>query len=190
MPAPQIPEPQTPERSARRPSRRSFPLAAMSRSIAIVTIVLLALPVGFLLPGLPSCTAVGGSLALMYAGVWLLVRPSHFAVTDSELSICFPWRRRALDRRGITRARVLSAAELRSELGVAVRIGVGGLFGGFGWLWSRRRGLVELYISRTDGLVLVERAHARALLLTPADPDAFVTAVAPLGPAPATSAGA
>jgi hypothetical protein len=31
-----------------------------------------------------------------------------------------------------------------------LRIGVGGLWGVFGWLWTRR-GLVEVYVSRTDG---------------------------------------
>lgn len=47
-----------------------------------------------------------------------------------------------------------------------MRIGIGGLWGGFGWLWPGR-GLVNFYVSRSDGLVLIERMSARPLLITP-----------------------
>ena len=71
---------------------------------------------------------------------------------------------------------------LEVELGIldpefAGRIGVGGLWGGFGWLWTRGRGMVEFYVSRTDGLVIVERRGGRALLFTPQDPEEFVDAL-------------
>jgi hypothetical protein len=54
---------------------------------------------------------------------------------------------------------------------------VGGLWGTFGWLWTSRAGLVDVFVTRTDGLVLVTSREARPLLITPADPDAFVRAV-------------
>jgi hypothetical protein len=57
------------------------------------------------------------------------------------------------------------------------RIGVGGLWGGFGWLWTTRRGLVEFYVSRADGMVLIERRGARPLLITPADPEKLLRAL-------------
>jgi hypothetical protein len=57
-----------------------------------------------------------------------------------------------------------------------MRIGAGGLWGGFGWLYTRR-GLVDLYVSRTDRFVLVRRRAGRPLLLTPERDASFVDAL-------------
>jgi hypothetical protein len=32
-----------------------------------------------------------------------------------------------------------------SEVGWSMRVGAGGLWGGFGWLWTERRGIVQMY---------------------------------------------
>ena len=53
----------------------------------------------------------------------------------------------------------------------------GGLGGGFGWLWTQKRGVVRMYISRTDGLVWIERRSERPWLVTPEKPEAFVRAL-------------
>jgi hypothetical protein len=74
-------------------------------------------------------------------------------------------------------ARVLSGREFRDRVGFAMRIGAGGLWGGFGWLWTSRRGIVEFYVSRLDGYVLLERCSGRPLLFTPADPEGMVEAL-------------
>ena len=58
-----------------------------------------------------------------------------------------------------------------------MRVGAGGLWGGFGWLWTQRRGIVQMYISRTDGFVWIERVGDRPWLITPAQPSAFVRAL-------------
>jgi hypothetical protein len=58
-----------------------------------------------------------------------------------------------------------------------VRVGAGGIWGGFGWLWTKRQGLVQMYISRTEGFVWIERAGARPWLLTPEQPEEFVRAL-------------
>ena len=58
-----------------------------------------------------------------------------------------------------------------------MRVGGGALWGGFGWLWTQRRGIVQMYISRTDGFVWIERVGDRPWLITPAQPAAFVRAL-------------
>lgn len=52
-----------------------------------------------------------------------------------------------------------------------------GLWGGFGWLGMSRRGFVDVYVSRTNGIVLVERRTGRDLLITPERPGEFVAAL-------------
>jgi hypothetical protein len=104
-----------------------------------------------------------------------------FEVAADGLRIRFPLRTRAVPAREIAGVRLISGAAFREEFGFAVRIGVGGLWGGFGWLWTAKRGLVELYVSRLDGLVLVERSRGAApLLLTPTDPEELVEALSAL----------
>ena len=72
----------------------------------------------------------------------------------------------------------MTKQELHQELGKTMRIGVGGLWGGFGWLWTRR-GLVNFYVSRSDGLVLIERRTARPILITPEKPEMMLQALDP-----------
>jgi hypothetical protein len=56
------------------------------------------------------------------------------------------------------------------------------MWGGFGWLWTRKRGIVQMYISRTDRFVWIERAGERPWLITPERPEEFVAALSPAGP--------
>jgi hypothetical protein len=159
----------------------TFRLAPMSRGIRILTWILLAMPVALVASGLrapaPAGTLlviVGLGTAALYAAVWLGWRPTGFEVSPDGLRIRFPAWTRLVPRADLARARALTSDEFKREFGFALRIGVGGLWGGFGWLWTRGRGLVEFYVSRVDGLVLVERRRGRPLLVTPVDPDGFV----------------
>jgi hypothetical protein len=151
--------------------RERFPLAPMSRPIRIVTGVLLAIPLAFAALAL----ALGAPLALpaallagLYAAVWLGTRPAAFELDADALHVRFPLWTRSLP------ARSLAGAALRGELGFALRVGVGGLWGGFGWLWSSKRGWLELYVSRTDRLVWIERRVGLPLLITPERPTELV----------------
>jgi Bacterial PH domain len=164
----------------------TFRLARMSGLIWSLTVPLLALPVLFAVlaarapgPAAPVLQVVAGLLVVLYAAVWLYARPSRFEVGDQGLVIVWPARRQRVARDDIAGARILAWGDFRREFGWAARIGVGGLWGGFGWAWTSRRGLLDLYVSRTDGCVLVERHAGRALLLTPERPDAFVRALRP-----------
>jgi hypothetical protein len=159
---------------------RSFRLAPMSALIRNLTLVLLALPLAFLVPpafGTRFFAQPALFLIAIYAWVWLRFRPTRFVVHPGGLQVVWPLRRREIPRREIAAVRVVDARELRREIGWGVRVGAGGLWGGFGWLWTKRRGIVQMYVSRTDRFVWIERAGGRPWLITPDHPEAFVRAL-------------
>lgn len=160
----------------------TFRLAPMSVPIRWLTAALLALPLAFLGHAAlwPSPLAAPGcALVALYAWVWLRFRPSRFVVGPSELEVVWPLKRRRIPRAAISGVRLIDPAELRQRAGAGVRVGAGGLWGGFGWLWTGRRGIVQMYVSRTDGLVWIERIGDRPWLITPERPEAFVRALSP-----------
>jgi hypothetical protein len=116
-------------------------------------------------------------LILVYAWVWLRFRPSMFMVYDNALEVVWPLKRRSIPREEITAVRQVDGEELTREIGWGTRVGAGGLWGGFGLLWTRRRGMVQMYISRTDGYVWIERGDKRPWLLTPLQPEEFIRAL-------------
>ncbi len=146
----------------------------MSRSIFGLTIGLMLIPVLLLASGL---LLVGSIVIGLYAWAWLWMRPRCFELTDEALTIFWPLRSRRIARCDIEGVRAIEARDFRREFGFAARIGVGGLWGGFGLLWTRPR-TFEMYVSRTDGLVIVERGDRRPLLITPERPADFVRALA------------
>jgi hypothetical protein len=93
------------------------------------------------------------------------------------LEVRWPMKRRTIPRAEILNVRVMEREALQKEIGWGLRIGAGGLWGGFGWLWTRRRGIVQMYISRTDFVVWIERRDGRPWILTPEQPENFVRAL-------------
>jgi len=163
------------------PVPAAFALAPMSPGIRGLTVLLLSLPAVFVaasVVGLVFLWGVALVMLVLYAAVWTWWRPRVFELTASALEVRFPGRRRRIPRRDISGARLVSGPQFRREFGWAVRVGAGGLWGGFGWLWTSQRGWVEFYVSRTDDLVLVERRTSRPLLITPERPRALVRALA------------
>jgi hypothetical protein len=110
----------------------------------------------------------------IYAWVWLWFRPTLFVVHPGVLEVIWPLRRRQLRRGDISEVRLIDKEELRRKTGWAMRVGAGGLWGGFGWLWTERRGMLRMYVSRTDGFVWIERGDEQPWLITPEHPTAFV----------------
>jgi len=158
---------------------QNFRLAPMSRLIFSLTVGLLALPIALLAGASFQKVLLGPVLLLLalYAWVWLRFRPTHFVVHPDMIEVVWPLKRRVLRRSEISAVQVIEAAALRRALGWSLRVGAGGLWGGFGWLWTERRGVVQMYVSRTDRFVWIERGNARPWLITPEQPDDFVRAL-------------
>ena len=159
---------------------KDFRLAPMSRLILTFTLGLWIVPVVFVATaafGKSPLVVPGLLIVLLYSWVWLRFRPSRFVVQPSDIEVIWPLKNRRIPRTTIGEVRLIGKEELRRETGWGMRVGAGGLWGGFGWLWTERRGIVQMYVSRTDGLVWIERVSDRPWLITPQDPEAFVHAL-------------
>jgi hypothetical protein len=153
----------------------------MSASMWLLTVICLAIPPALIyagtvapLPVRPMLIAVGGLTVAIYAFVGLWLRPVAFTLDPEGLQIDWPFRTRRIAGSAIVRARVLDRRQLRAELGYMLRIGAGGLWGGFG-LVKTAVGTLELWVSRTDRIVYVECEGRRSLLITPREPERFVS---------------
>jgi hypothetical protein len=146
----------------------------ISTAICLCIPLVLAIPV-WLAPPLLRITmgSVAAIIVMMYAVIWLWMRPSAFAVNPDELELVWPVRRRTIARGDIVRVRKLAIADLKREIGYMLRVGAGGLWGGFG-LAKTALGYMELWVSRADWIVWIECRDRRSLLVTPEDPDRFV----------------
>ena len=152
----------------------------MSPVVLIVTLVLLALPITFfvaILSGAFLHPSPGLLVLAVYLWIWLRFRPTRFVVYEHQLEVWWPLKRRLIARDSIVSVRLLDRNALKKEIGWGLRAGAGGLGGGFGWLWTKRRGIVQMYVSRTDGFVWIERRKERPWLITPEQPEAFVRAL-------------
>jgi hypothetical protein len=157
----------------------SFRLAPMSAAIRVLTAVLLTIPAGLLAAagvGYRPLAYPALMMIAIYCWVWLRFRPTHFRVRPEGVEVVWPLKRRLIPRRDISSVQLIDLRGLKREIGWGVRVGAGGLWGGFGWLWTTRCGVVQMYISRADGMVWIERAGDRPWLITPEQPELFVQA--------------
>jgi hypothetical protein len=56
-------------------------------------------------------------------------------------------------------------------------VGAGGPWGRFGWLWTSRRGIVQMHVSRLDRFVWIERGKDGPWLIMPERAEEFVAAL-------------
>jgi len=161
-----------------------YDLAPIGPGLKAMTGVLLLLPpilfLNALLAPAPARFVLGGAfvfVCLIYASVWFWWRPGYFELDGDRLRIAWPARSRTISRGSIRSARIATSKEFRSEYGYGMRIGAGGLWGGFGLL-KTRRATFSMWISRLDRMVIVELDGARPLLITPANPERFVESIA------------
>jgi hypothetical protein len=153
----------------------------MCRFILVLTLIVAALPAVFLIGGMMGARVLWVPallLILTYAWVWTRFRPTAFVVHARALEVIWPLKRRQVSREEITAVRLVAREELRRQVGWGMRVGAGGLWGGFGWLWTSRRGIVQMYVSRLDRFVWIERGGERPWLITPERSEAFVSALA------------
>jgi hypothetical protein len=157
-----------------------FALAPMCPMIRRITLVMAALPVVFLVAGAFGSRVLlvpGMLILLIYGWVWARFRPAAFVVHADNLEVIWPLKRRRIARAEISSVRVMDRHELGAEVGWGMRVGAGGLWGGFGWLWTSRRGIVQMYVSRLDRFVWIERGRERPWLVTPDRFEEFVRAL-------------
>ena len=154
----------------------------MSPLIWGLSAVILPLPfamvAGALLFGQPVLLGPAGFMGAIYLLIWLWFRPGRFEIAPSQLRIVWPVRTRSLELSSVEQVEIISSRALRDELGLLLRGGAGGLWGGFGMLWSSRGEHMDFYISRLSPLVLIRRRSGRFLLITPEQPERFVAALA------------
>lgn len=166
------------------PPMNRFDLAPMTPALRIMTAVLFVIPAalgGFgamspLWPVRVMLTTTGLFTLVLYATVWLVMRPSCFELDETELRIVWPVRTRVIARSKITGARRIASEEFRAKYGLGMRVGAGGLWGGFGLLKTSTE-TFSMWISRTDEQVLVTVEGERTLMITPEDPARFVEAI-------------
>lgn len=154
-----------------------YRIAPMTTDLRVVSAFLLAIPVAMAVAVAAGYQMLLLPLALIvaiYAWVWLRFRPSAFIIHPDCVEVVWPLKRRWVARAGIVSCRVIDTPQLKREIGWGARVGAGGLWGGFGWLWTRRRGIVQMYITRTDRYVWLERGTERPWLITPERPEDFV----------------
>lgn len=173
-----------------------FSLAPMDTLLRVFTLICYAIPLAFagvaLRAPAPISTlmfGVGAFVVALYAVVWCWFRPRAFTITPGGLEIEWPMRRRSIPASAIASARILTKHELREELGAIVRIGAGGLWGGFG-LARTRRGTHELWVSRVDWMLWIQCEGHRSLLITPEEPQQFARELAAAGAGIASNSGA
>src|SRR5262249_47105217 len=151
----------------------SFRLAPMSRSIFGLTVFLWALPLVFFAGaalGMRVLVIPAILFVAIYAWVWLRFRPSRFIVRRDAICVIWPAKRREIPRAEMSAVRIVDRHELRRDCGWCLRVGAGGLWGGFGWLWTERRGVGENYILWTRWRGWVRRAGGRAGVLRAGQP--------------------
>ena len=166
----------------------TFRLAPMAPFIRWLTWLLWALPAGFAVAALASPRSVGLLwiallLGVLYGAVWIWWRPGRFEVSARGLVLVFPGRRAAIPISDIESVSVVDPKAFRQQFGLALRVGAGGLWGGFGWLWTSK-GWVEFYVSALDRYVLIRRRRRIPLLISPEQPQRMVAMLERQLPAP------
>lgn len=127
----------------------------MSALIRMLTVALLALPFIFLaaaVSGRAPPTVPALLVMAIYGWVGVRFRPTRL-VRPEALEVRWPLKHRAIRRADTAEIRPFDRQELRRQVGWCVGVGAGGLWGGFGWLWTYRPGLVQMSISRVEGFV-------------------------------------
>ena len=144
----------------------------MSRVFWVITLLVIGLLPLFVILSLSGAPLWTGAaiVAATCVGTWFCMRPTGFVVAHDSIEIVWPLRRWQIQKSALSSVRLVESPELKSILGLALRVGVGGLWGTFGLLWTSKRGWVSCYVSRVDDLVWIERRGARPLLLSPENP--------------------
>jgi len=109
---------------------------------------------------------------LIYFGIFSF-RPVSYILTPDQLII-----HRPLSNIKILRTDIKTVEHIdKNDLKWSIRIfGVGGLFGYWGKFRNKKMGTMTWYATRRNNVVLVTTIHQKKIILTPNEPEKFVTA--------------
>ena len=147
--------------------------AKTSLSIRIVTTIVLAITVGFLIGGLFSRNLLIAGVALgIIAFFCYLFSPAAYDVSDGRLTVLLHAGNKYFGP-------VVSCARITERFPFTIRLFAnGGLFAGTGIFWNRQYGVFRVYATsaREQDAVLVQTKNYK-VLITPEDPQAFVESI-------------
>jgi hypothetical protein len=108
----------------------------------------------------------------IYFGTFFF-RPVSYILTPDQLII-----HRPLSNIKILRTDIKTVEHIdKNDLKWSIRIfGVGGLFGYWGKFRNKKMGSMTWYATRRNNVVLVTTIHQKKIILTPNEPEKFVTA--------------
>ena len=98
--------------------------------------------------------------------------PKGYAIEDRQLVIYRPFQNKYYSTENILKVSMIDRKELKNSLRI---FGVGGLFGYFGLFRNSRYGTMIWYATRRDQFVVIERSNGKVIVLTPDDPNSFVS---------------
>ena len=98
--------------------------------------------------------------------------PKGYAFEDRKLVIYRPFQNKLYATADIHTVSIVNKNELKNSMRV---FGVGGLFGYFGLFRNSRYGTMIWYATRRDQFVVIERSNGKTIVLTPDDPNSFVS---------------
>ena len=98
--------------------------------------------------------------------------PKGYAFEDRKLVIYRPFQNKFYATEDILNVSLVDRKELKNSLRV---FGVGGLFGYFGLFRNSRYGTMIWYATRRDQFVVIERSNGKTIVLSPNDPNSFVS---------------
>lgn len=152
------------------------PYDRVTRVLTVVGSVLLA-AVGVVVAAASesSASVLGWLLLVALVAAWAL-SPARYRLDGPILVVeRRGWPAKRLP--GVTAVRVADDAGERFPWWSTLRLGgSGGLFGWYGVFWRRRTGRFLAYVTDRHVQVVVERGSELPVVVSPADPDAFVRA--------------
>lgn len=120
----------------------------------------------------PARTLILCSIMLGTYGYCFLQRPLRYSILKDTFIVNRLVKNWSIDCHEIKSVRLFTHHEMKFTIRT---FGVGGLFGYFGMFFNSKEGRLRLFATRWDRTVLIETAGGKKIIVTPNDPDAFVS---------------
>ena len=134
------------------------------KSILVLVVILL---IGSIVLKEYSATLILTSVFI----VSYVLSPQYYEVHSSKITIHRFWKNVELDTSQISLFRILE----KSELKFAIRtIGVGGMFGYYGWYYNKMMGKMLWYNTQRKNNVLIQMKDGKKIILSPDLPQEMV----------------